>query len=141
MELAEAAARAEELARAGGNERELATLRTQWDDELEGGSMRGLSEDQLAVFRERAVPQPAGTMRDAVALGDERRLDVPMTLVATAFTGAEYRSYAEEGASFLAGLLEYRALEIVDLPTGHWPMWSRPAELAEIIARRAAGDA
>ena len=22
----------------------------------------------------------------------------------------------------------------VDLPTGHWPMWSRPVELAELIA-------
>ncbi|SOC55844.1 alpha/beta fold hydrolase [Ornithinimicrobium cerasi] len=114
-------------------------LSAQWDDELEGGSMRGLSEDQLAVFRERAVPQPAGTMRDAVALGDERRLDVPMTLVATAFTGAEYRSYAQEGASFLAGLLEYRALEIVDLPTGHWPMWSEPERLAQVVADAAQG--
>jgi hypothetical protein len=24
-------------------------------------------------------------------------------------------------------------LDVVDLPTGHWPMWSRPADLAETI--------
>lgn len=109
-------------------------LSAQWDEELEQGSMRGLTEEQLATFRERAVPQPAGTMRDAVRLTDDRRLDVPMTLVATAFSGADYLSYAEQGAGFLAGVLEYRDLAMVDLPTGHWPMWSEPERLAEIIA-------
>jgi hypothetical protein len=45
--LAEAAARADELA-AKGDERELAVLRSQWDDEVEGAAR---SQD----FRERAV--------------------------------------------------------------------------------------
>lgn len=114
-------------------------LSAQWDEELEQGSMRGLTEEQLARFRDRAVPQPAGTMRDPVRLADERRLEVPMTLVATAFSGADYRSYAEDGAPFLAGVLEFRDLDIVDLPTGHWPMWSEPERLAEIIAAAAGG--
>lgn len=113
-------------------------LSAQYDDELEQGSMAGLSEEQLATFRDRAVPQPAGTMRDAVALVDPRRLDVPGTIVCTAFSAADYRSYAEQGMPFLAGVLEYRRLELVDLPTGHWPMWSRPADLAAIIAGAAA---
>ena len=112
-------------------------LAAQWDDEHEQGSMAGLDEQQLATFRERAVAQPGATLRDAVRLTDPRRLQVPMTLVATAFSGADYRSYAEQGIGFLAGLLEHDRLELVDLPTGHWPMWSRPAELAGIIADRA----
>lgn len=113
-------------------------LDAQWDEELEQGSMRDLTEAQLATFRERAVPQPAATLRDAASLTDPRRLDVPGTVVCTAFPAAEYRSYAEQGLPFLAGVLEHRRLELVDLPTGHWPMWSRPAELAEIIAGAAA---
>ena len=113
-------------------------LSAQYDEELEQGSMAGLSEEQLATFRERAVPQPASSMREAVSLRDERRLDVPGTIVCTAFPAAEYRSYAEQGMPFLAGVLQYRRLELVDLPTGHWPMWSRPAELADIIAGVAA---
>lgn len=116
-------------------------LSAQWEDEYEQGSMAGLDEQQLATFRERAVPQPAATMRDAVRLSDDRRFQVPMTLVATAFTGADYRSYAEQGMPFLAGLLEYDRLELVDLPTGHWSMWSRPADLARVIADRATGHA
>jgi hypothetical protein len=34
---------------------------------------------------------------------------------------------------FLAGFNELRNIEWVDLPTSHWPMWSRPKELADII--------
>src|SRR5712691_12921856 len=47
MSLQEAAARAEELAQSG-SERELATLRQQWDDELEAAA-------RSADYRERAV--------------------------------------------------------------------------------------
>ena len=112
-------------------------LSAQYEDELADGSMAGLSEEQLATFRERAVPQPASSIRDAVSLVDDRRLDVPGTIVCTAFSAADYRSYAEQGVPFLAGVLRYRRLELVDLPTGHWPMWSRPADLADIIARAA----
>ncbi|WP_404311591.1 alpha/beta hydrolase [Agrococcus terreus] len=104
-----------------------------WDEELEGGSMRDLTEAQLATLRERAVPEPAGAVRDAAVLRDERRLDVPQTLIANAFSVEEYRAYAEQGAGFLRGLGEQRALELVDLPTGHWPMWSKPRELADLI--------
>jgi pimeloyl-ACP methyl ester carboxylesterase len=116
-------------------------LSAQYDEELEQGSMSGLSEEQLATFRERAVPQPVGSMRDAVSLADDRRLDVPGTMVCTAFSAADYRSYAEQGMPFLQGLLRHRRLELVDLPTGHWPMWSRPAELADIIVQATAVDA
>jgi hypothetical protein len=30
-------------------------------------------------------------------------------------------------------LAELRDVTYVDLPTSHWPMWSRPKELAAII--------
>lgn len=115
-------------------------LSAQYDEELQQGAMAGLSEEQLATFRERAVPQPTASMREPVSLADERRLDVPGTIVCTAFPAADYRSYAEQGLPFLAGVLQHRHLELLDLPTGHWPMWSRPADLAEIIARAAARD-
>lgn len=116
-------------------------LSAAYDDELEQGSMAGLSEEQLTTFRERAVPHPTGVIREAVTLVDERRLDVPGTVVCTAFSAADYRSYAEEGMPFLAGLLQHRKLALVDLPTGHWPMWSRPAELAAIITQAASNEA
>lgn len=108
-------------------------IEANWGDELEQGSMRDLTDEQLDEFRRRAVPQPAGTVREAVVLTDERRLDVPATIICTAFSAADYRAYAEQGVPFLAGVLEHRALTLIDLPTGHWPMWSKPAELAALI--------
>lgn len=114
-------------------EGEALELSAVWDAERGDGSMRDLTDTQLETFRARAVPQPAATVREPVALGHDARLDVPGTVVCTAFSAADYRSYADQGVPFLAGLTEFRRLDLVDLPTGHWPMWSRPAELAELI--------
>jgi pimeloyl-ACP methyl ester carboxylesterase len=109
----------------------------------ESENLSGLSEAQLARFRERAVPQPGGTLREAIELTNDARLDIPSTVICTAFSAADYQEYAKQGAGFLAGLLEVRNVTYVDLPTSHWPMWSRPAELAKIIGdvATAQGDA
>lgn len=96
-------------------------------------NLTGLSEEQLARFRERAVPEPAGVLREAIELINEARLDIPSTVIATGYTSDEYKSYAKEGYGWLAGLNELRDLTYVDLPTSHWPMWSRPTELCAII--------
>lgn len=113
------------------------------DELAENENLDGLSEAQLATFRERAVPEPAGALRDAPSLMNDARLDVPSTLIATAYTSQEYREAAAAGQPFLGGLSELRDVRYVDLPTSHWPMWSRPVELAEIIggiAAEASGD-
>jgi len=48
---------------------------------------------------------------------------------------------AEAGYDFVLGLRDLRNLDWVDLPTSHWPMWSKPRELAEIIGRVASEHA
>ena len=101
-----------------------------------GENLDGISEEQLAEFRERAVPEPAGALRDAPELrNDAARTAVPSLVIATAFPSAEYQKAAAEGMPWLAGLTELIDLHYVDLPTSHWPMWSRPAELTAILAR------
>lgn len=44
---------------------------------------------------------------------------------------------AREGHAMMAEVAALRDLELVDLPTGHWPMWSRPTDLAAAIATAA----
>ena len=39
--------------------------------------------------------------------------------------------------SWLVRWADLEDLTLVDLPTGHWPMLSRPADLADIIAAEA----
>jgi pimeloyl-ACP methyl ester carboxylesterase len=96
-------------------------------------NLDGLSEEQLETFRKRAVPEPGTALREGPVLTNDARLDVPSTVIATAFDSDAYREAVKEGYAFLAGLADLRNLTYVDLPTSHWPMWSRPKELAEII--------
>jgi pimeloyl-ACP methyl ester carboxylesterase len=96
-------------------------------------NLDGLSEEQLETFRRRAVPEPGAALREAAELTNDARLDVPSTVVCTGFTSAQYKDAVEEGYAFVAGLTELRDVTWVDLPTSHWPMWSRPRELAGII--------
>jgi len=103
------------------------------DDLRANENLDGLSDDQLDTFRRRAIPQPGGVLRGTVELADDARLDIPTTVICTGFTSEQYKDAIREGYPFLAGLTEVRAITWIDLPTSHWPMWSKPNELAEII--------
>ena len=96
-------------------------------------NLEGLSEEQLETFRRRAVPEPGGVLREAPELTNDARLDVPTTAICTGFTSDEYKAAVEQGYAWLGGFAELRDVTWVDLPTSHWPMWSRPQELAQII--------
>jgi len=100
-------------------------------------SLDGLSEADLARFRERAVPEPAAIIRDPVRLDNDARRDVPTTIVACSYACEVMMTMAREGNPMMAEVATLRDLELVDLPTGHWPMWSRPADLATAIATAA----
>ena len=96
-------------------------------------NLTGLSEAQLETFRRRAIPEPGAALREAATLTNKARLDVPSTVICTGYTSDQYKDAVKEGQSWLGGLTELRAVTYVDLPTSHWPMWSRPRELAAII--------
>jgi pimeloyl-ACP methyl ester carboxylesterase len=104
------------------------------EDLAENENLDGLTDEQLAEFRRRAVPEPAGVLRDAPELTNEARLDVPSTVICTGFSSDQVRAAVREGYPWLSGLTEVRNVTYVDLPTSHWPMWSRPRELAAILA-------
>ncbi len=107
-----------------------------WEELVAEENLDGLSEEQLATFRRRAVPVPGALLREGAELTNDARRDIPATVVATGFSSADYqKAAAEHDWAWLAGLKELRHLTWIDLPTSHWPMWSRPRELAEIIGR------
>ena len=106
-----------------------------WSEIEEEENLDGLSEEHKARFRARAVPVPGSLIRETVELTNDARRDIPSTLIATGFSSEQYRTYAKEHPewAFLAGIPELRNATWIDLPTSHWPMWSKPAELAAII--------
>ena len=107
-----------------------------WAELAAEENLDGVAEEQQATFRERAVPVPGGVLRDAYPLTNDARKDIPTTFICTAFTAADYRKYAanEPAMSWLAGIPEIRNATWIDMPTSHWPMWSKPRELADHIA-------
>jgi pimeloyl-ACP methyl ester carboxylesterase len=104
-----------------------------WADlEAGGSSLEGLDEALLAEFRRRAVPHPAGPARDHIRLTNPERRRVPVTMITTSFRAADVARTAKEGHPFFAELTHLQ-VDYVDLPTGHWPMWSRPTDLATAL--------
>jgi pimeloyl-ACP methyl ester carboxylesterase len=104
-----------------------------WESIEKEENLDGLSEEQKETFRQRAVPVPGALLREGVELTNDARCDIPSTVICTGFTSEQYKESAKEGYSFLAGLPELRDITWIDMPTSHWPMWSKPQETAEII--------
>ncbi|WP_144681527.1 alpha/beta fold hydrolase [Cellulosimicrobium sp. TH-20] len=105
-----------------------------WEELAEAGSsVDGLDEAALARFRERAVPTPGPVARGAVRVSDPRRLRVPATAVCSSIPSAVLAEMAHPGPPLHTELGEVEDVTYVDLPTGHWPMLSRPRDLAAVI--------
>jgi pimeloyl-ACP methyl ester carboxylesterase len=92
-----------------------------------------LNDELRAAFRERAIPSPEQVAKGVQQLSDERRYDVPATVIACEFSSAKLREWMEAGEPALQELAKLHTVEYVDLPTGHWPQFTRPAELAQKI--------
>lgn len=100
----------------------------------ERASLEGLDADALVRFRNLAVPEPGPVLRQVVELSNARRLTVPTTLVCCSIPSAQIMELAQAGHPMFAEIAKLQRLDVIDLPTGHWPMWSRPDGLAAVIA-------
>ena len=92
-----------------------------------------MDEPALRAFAGRALPSPACYALDRQHLVDERRYDVPVTIVCTDFTAAMLTSWVEAGLAPVAELARIRDVTARDLPTGHWPQLTRPEALADEV--------
>ncbi|MGW9628489.1 alpha/beta fold hydrolase [Microbacterium sp. NPDC055521] len=108
-----------------------------FDDLAQQASLDGLNDESLEHFRAKAVPEPAAVLRQSVELTNEARRRVPTTLVCCSISGQQVTQLAKTGHPMFAEVANLEHVDVVDLPTGHWPMWSRPQALAEIIASAA----
>jgi pimeloyl-ACP methyl ester carboxylesterase len=108
-----------------------------WDElDADGTSTEGMDDAVRAAVRARAVPHPARVATTAVRVRDPRRFDVPVTVICSSLPSDALRAMANPGPPLHTDLGQMD-VTYVDLPTGHWPMFSRPRELAEAIAAAA----
>ncbi|MGW4548671.1 alpha/beta fold hydrolase [Streptomyces violaceorubidus] len=82
-----------------------------------------------------AIPVPEAVARGVVRLTDERRFDVPVVVVCPEFTPAQARKWIDGGE--VPELARAARVDFADIDSGHWPMVSRPAELARVLAAAA----
>jgi len=104
--------------------------RSHFDD----ATLAGLDDAAWAAFAERAIPVPANVATQKQVLGDARRYEVPVTVITTSVPESTFRELLDAPHPYVAELAAIENVEIVELPTGHWPMMSEPAELARLVA-------
>jgi pimeloyl-ACP methyl ester carboxylesterase len=92
-----------------------------------------LTPELRDAFRARAIPTPKGVAFDKQVLSDDRRFDVPVTVICCEFSSAMVRAWVEQDIPFAKELAAVKDTAYIDLPTGHWPQLTKPAELADAI--------
>jgi pimeloyl-ACP methyl ester carboxylesterase len=92
-----------------------------------------LDDDLRADFRRRAIPTPVRVASDRQQLSDERRYDVPVTVIACEFPSATLQEWIAQDVPYVRELAKIRDVSLLDLPTGHWPQFTRPKELGDLI--------
>jgi len=105
-----------------------------WDP-FEGADAADLDQQTRDRFASAAVPVPEAVARGVVRLTNERRFDVPVVVVCPEFTPAQAEEWIAAGES--PELARATHLEYVNLESGHWPMATRPRELARVLAEAA----
>jgi pimeloyl-ACP methyl ester carboxylesterase len=102
------------------------------------GSLEGLDEADLALLRSRAVPQPFGTYTQPLRLENPSREELSRICILCSF------SLDQVQAAIASGDPMFRELsgsnwQFIELPTGHWPMFSRPDDLADLLQTARSG--
>ena len=92
-----------------------------------------LDDELRAEFRARAVPEPLHVAIDPQHVSDDRRFDVPTTVIASSIPSALLREFMGKDHPYVRELSKMHDYEIVDVPTGHWPQFTKPAELGAAI--------
>jgi pimeloyl-ACP methyl ester carboxylesterase len=104
---------------------------------FDGPDSADLDEQQRRRIAEAAIPVPEAVAKGVVQLRDERRFDVPVTLICPEFSPAQAREWIDGGE--VPELSRARHIDYADIDSGHWPMFTRPAELAGLLAKAADG--
>lgn len=105
------------------------------------GSVQGLSAAALDTLAALAAPQPLGTLIQPLRLtGAAAALPTTGVLCTGNGTGIEMVQRLVDFGDPALQVLARPEVTFFELATGHWPMLSRPGELAEVLLEAAAGE-
>ncbi|GAA2115949.1 alpha/beta hydrolase [Nocardioides bigeumensis] len=102
-----------------------------WAEVGEEANVRDFDRERLARFYAEAIPQPEHVCTDPVRLTDDRRLEVPATMVCPEYSAVDLRSWVEAGEVPEVAALHH--VDYVDIGGGHWPQLTQPDRLARVL--------
>lgn len=98
--------------------------------------------DLDAEMRARTAPLalsvPERVPTDPIALDDDRRYRIPVTLLMGGLDRAALESALEQWGAYADEFRAIERAEVVRVGSGHWPQFSMPVRLAELISSAAA---
>ncbi len=95
-------------------------------------SLEGVDEDRLRLLYSRATPQPFGTYTQPLRLKNPAREGLPKLRILCSFSLDQVQEMiASDNPSFRE--MASPNWRLVELPTGHYPMFSRPEDLAAVL--------
>lgn len=98
---------------------------------FEGPDSADLDDETKERIAAGSRPVPEGVSKGVVRLADERRFDVPVTLVCPEYTPEQAQTWIDEGQ--MPELAKARHVSFLDIDSGHWPMITRPTDLARLL--------
>ena len=98
---------------------------------FDGPDSDDLDADARAGLESIALPVPSGVAQAKVVLTDDRRFGVAVTLVCPEYTPDQAREWLGDGQ--IPELERAEHISFVDIDSGHWPMVTRPTDLARIL--------
>lgn len=99
---------------------------------FEAADIADLTAEHRHTIEQDAEPVPLGVAHGVVRYERADRFATPAVEVCPEFSPEDARGWLAGGAAPELAAIEQ--LELVDIDSGHWPMFSRPDELARVLA-------
>ena len=110
--------------------------RPSWEDLDDGKNLLDLTGEHKNLLERLATPQPFNAARQKVSLTNPARKNLPKLAIFCEDSSEDVRELLKQDLPLFSELKDPN-FEFVDLPTGHYPMFSRPAELADLLDKAA----
>jgi hypothetical protein len=105
-----------------------------WDI-WEPATVRGMTPEVRQDVEHRAIPEPASVPSDRFHYADPARHTIPATIITCEIPAAELLAMVADHQAWAAELVATEELSIVGLETGHWPMFTAPQQLGELMVQ------
>lgn len=103
-----------------------------WEKANQGDNLKDLSETDKSHIEKLATPQPFNAARQKLDLKNPARKNLLKLAILCTFSTRQVNNLIESGAPLFQELADPN-FEFAELSTGHYPMFSHSADLAEML--------